>query len=63
VWIGHTAPYQQLTDINEQVVRVARSAGFVKRMIETVPDRNGRPVYEVFRFVPAGAAAASEVSR
>ena len=31
--------------------RVARAAGFEKHIIETVPDRNGRPVFEIFRFV------------
>jgi hypothetical protein len=30
---------------------VAREAGFEKQIIETVPDRNGRPVFEIFRFV------------
>jgi len=25
-------------------------------MIETVPDRNGHPVFEIFRFVRAAAA-------
>lgn len=51
VWIGHTADYQQLSGINEKLVRVAGGAGFEKRMIETVPDRNGRMVFEIFRFV------------
>jgi hypothetical protein len=30
---------------------VAREAGFEKQIIETVPDRNGRPVFEIFHFV------------
>ena len=37
--------------VNDRIVRVARKAGFEKQMIETVPDRNGRQVFEIFRFV------------
>ena len=51
VWIGHTDAYQQIPGVNERMVRLARAAGFDKQMIETVPDRNGRPVFEIFRFV------------
>ena len=63
VWIGHTPPFQQLDDINGQLVRVARSNGFEKHMIETLADRNGRAVFEIFRFVPLGGGLASPASR
>ena len=53
VWIGHTPEFQQWAGVNERIKRVARAAGFEKQMIETVPDRNGRPVFEIFRFVRA----------
>jgi hypothetical protein len=56
VWIGHTSDYQQIAGINDRMVQAARSAGFEKRSIKTVPDRNGRPVFEIFRFVRAPAA-------
>jgi hypothetical protein len=58
VWIGHTADFQQLPGINDKIIQAARSVGFEKRMIQTVPDRNGYPVFEIFRFVPAGGGAA-----
>jgi hypothetical protein len=58
VWIGHTPPYQQITGANEKIVQGARSAGFEKQIIKTVPDRNGRPVFEIFRFVRAPASVA-----
>ncbi|MGA2879517.1 MAG: hypothetical protein ABSG13_11240 [Bryobacteraceae bacterium] len=51
VWIGHTPEFQQWSGVNERIVRVAREAGFEKQLIQTVPDRNGRPVFEIFRFV------------
>jgi hypothetical protein len=53
VWIGHTDGYQQVAGTNERIVTVARAAGFEKQIVETVPDRNGRPVFEIFRFVRA----------
>jgi hypothetical protein len=51
IWIGHTPPYQEFIAINEHIQKSAESLGFRKQLIELVPDRNGRPVYEVFRFV------------
>ncbi len=60
VWIGHTPPFQQLPGANERIVRVARAAGFEKRILETVPDRNGQPVFEIFRFIRTGGAVASK---
>ena len=50
VWIGHTPQFQQWAGENERIVRVAREAGFEKQIIETVPDRQRRPVFEIFRF-------------
>jgi len=60
VWIGHTTDFLQWSDANERISRVAREVGFEKQMIETVPDRNGRPVFEIFRFVRTGGVAASK---
>jgi len=51
VWIGHTRDYEQRAGVNDRVVQAARAAGFEKRLIKTVPDRNGRAVFEIFRFV------------
>jgi hypothetical protein len=59
VWIGHTDPYQQVPGTNQKIVQVARTAGFQKQMIETVRDRNGRPVFEIFRFVRGSGVSAS----
>jgi hypothetical protein len=59
VWIGHTDPYQQVPGTNQRIVQLGRTAGFEKRMIETVPDRNGQPVFEIFRFVRVNGVAAS----
>ena len=58
VWIGHTLEYEQKAGVNDRVVRAARAAGFEKQLIKTVPDRNGRPVFEIFRFVSGQAIVA-----
>ncbi len=54
VWIGHTPEFQQRAGATERIVQAARSAGFEKQVIKTVPDRNGRAVFEIFRFVRGG---------
>jgi hypothetical protein len=53
VWIGHTPEFQVRAGGNQQIVQAARAAGYEKRVIKTVPDRNGHPVFEMFRFVRA----------
>ncbi len=58
VWIGHTREYEQRAGVNDRVVRAARAAGFEKQLIKTVPDRSGRPVFELFRFVAGTVAEA-----
>jgi hypothetical protein len=51
VWIGHTAAFEEWPGVNEKIERGAEAQGFERRMIETVPDRNGRAVFQIFRFV------------
>ncbi|MGP0076095.1 MAG: hypothetical protein ACLPWF_29600 [Bryobacteraceae bacterium] len=60
VWIGHTTEFLQWPDANTRIARLAQGAGFEKQMIGTVPDRNGRPVFEIFRFVRSAGVAASK---
>jgi len=50
LWIGHTPAYQELSGLNDQIVRNAASAGFEKKLIDVIADRHARPVFEVFRF-------------
>ena len=59
VWIGHTPQFQQWAGENERIIRVAREVGFEKQLLKTIPDRNGRQVFEIFRFVRSGGVAAS----
>jgi hypothetical protein len=52
-WIGHTPEFQVRAGGDQQIVQAARAAGYEKRVIKTVPDRNGHAVFEIFRFVRA----------
>ncbi len=58
VWIGHTPPFEQWAGANDRITGQARELGLEKRVIETVPDRNGHPVFEIFRFVRAEKVSA-----
>lgn len=50
LWVGHTAAYEQFRGSTEHVVARAAAAGFRKELVQVVADRNGRAVFEVFRF-------------
>jgi len=51
IWIGHTKPYREFAATGEKIEKSAAAAGFQKQIVELVPDRNGRAVFEIFRFV------------
>lgn len=52
IYVGHIASQEALHGIGERVTLAAAAAGLRKQVIETVPDSNGRPVFEIFRLVP-----------
>ncbi len=52
-WLGHTRDQEQFQGVGARLARIAASLRLHKQMIDTIEDRNGRPVLEVFRFVPA----------
>jgi hypothetical protein len=51
IFVGHVPEREAFEGVNERLDRFAESAGYRKQMIEIVPDSNGRPVFEIFRFV------------
>jgi hypothetical protein len=55
LWLGHTDGFEEFPGTNQRVGKGAASVGFRKELVEVVSDRNGRPTFEVFRFVPATA--------
>jgi len=53
VWLGHTPPFEQFRGAAQTIVDRAAAAGYRKDLVQVVADRNGRGVFEVFRFVRA----------
>lgn len=54
IFLGHVAGAEMFPMVNERLDRAAEEFGFRKELLETVADSNGRPRFELFRFVPAG---------
>jgi hypothetical protein len=50
LWVGHAAAYEEFRGATDRIVKSAESAGFRKELLKVIPDRNGRPVFEIFRF-------------
>jgi len=53
LFIQHTDDKQMFPGINDRVRKAAAAAGYTEKLERTIPDRNGRPVYELFRFEKA----------
>jgi len=51
VWVEHAPGSEVSKGINDRLLRVARGAGLEQAMLGTFCDRNGRPVFQTFRFV------------
>ena len=51
LFIGHAKTAQVFPDTNEKVDRFAAAEGFTKRVLAAVPDRHGRPIFEVTEYV------------
>jgi hypothetical protein len=52
LFVTHVAAREVFKGVRERLGAVAASAGYQKRVIQTVSDSNGRPVFELWRFVP-----------
>ena len=50
LFIQHTAGNEMFAGINERLRQRAAREGYVEKVEQTIPDRNGRPVFELFRF-------------
>ena len=51
VFINHTKDFEFFTGVNDKLVKYAADAGYRREVMAVIPDSNGRPVYEVYRFV------------
>jgi 4-amino-4-deoxy-L-arabinose transferase-like glycosyltransferase len=50
LFINHTKPFEFFTGVNDKFVKYAADAGYRREVLTVIPDGNGRPVYEVYRF-------------
>jgi len=55
LYIQHTADKQMFPGVNERLRKAAAALGYEEHLERTVADRNGRPVFELFRFRKAEA--------
>lgn len=50
VFVSFTDDKQVFPQVNPRLARLASEAGYRRELLERVRDRNGRPVFEIFRF-------------
>jgi hypothetical protein len=50
LFVSHTPEYEQLHGSRASVDRFAAAAGYQKEAVVTIPDRFGRPTFDIFRF-------------
>ena len=51
VCVRHVEPIEVVPGAEQRFLERARERGFERRRLEIVQDRNGRPVFEIYRFV------------
>jgi hypothetical protein len=54
LFIQHTEDKQMFPGVNDRLRNIASDLGFQERIERVIPDRNGRPVFELFRFEKTG---------
>jgi hypothetical protein len=50
LFVSHTPEYEQLRGSHAAVDNFAAAAGYQKEAVVTIPDRFGRPTFDIFRF-------------
>ena len=51
IFINHTRDFTFFAGVNDKLVEYAADNGYRREVMAVIPDSNGRPVYEVYRFV------------
>ena len=52
--LNHVREHEVFRNVGARLERAARSLGYRKEVVQTVADSNGRPMFEIIRFVPGG---------
>jgi hypothetical protein len=50
IWVEHTPGNETSAGVNDRLLSVARDAGLEPAMLGAYGDRNGRPIFQTFRF-------------
>ena len=50
VFVGYTQGNEMFLAAKQPLFRCAREAGFRREVLEVIRDRNGRPIFEVYKF-------------
>jgi len=53
--LDHVREHEVFEGVGIRLERAARSLGYRKELVQTIPDSNGRPMFEIVRYVAAGA--------
>ena len=53
IFVGRARDAEVFKGVTEKTVKIAADAGYARQTIAAISDRYGRPMFEVFRFVPA----------
>jgi hypothetical protein len=48
--LDHVPAHEVFPDVDERLDRAAQSLGYAKKVVRTIPDSNGRPMFEIVRF-------------
>ncbi len=54
IWVTHSREYEQWPGQYDTLRKTAESLGYSQEMLQIIHDRNGRPIFEIFRFRHAG---------
>jgi 4-amino-4-deoxy-L-arabinose transferase-like glycosyltransferase len=52
VMVGHVRQSEEIPNSGERLEKAAGAFGYQKRVLRTIPDSNGRPVFEIYHFSP-----------
>jgi hypothetical protein len=52
--LDHVREHEVFPKVGMRLERAARALGYRREVVRTIPDSNGRPMFEVMRFVSDG---------
>ena len=55
--LEHVPAHEVFPNVDERLDRAAQSLGYVKEVVRTIPDSNGRPMFEIVQFVRKSLSA------